>query len=172
VSELILVDEQDREIGFADKLAAHRGGGRLHRAFSVFIFNDAGELLLQQRAAVKYHFAGLWSNSCCGHPLRGQATAEAARRRLHEELGFDAPLREIFAMAYEAADPASGLTEREFDHVFGGRHDGAVSPAPAEVSAVRWIEPGLLGRELQARPECFTPWLGILLPRVLDSITG
>jgi isopentenyl-diphosphate delta-isomerase len=75
-------------------------------------------------------------------------------------------------MAYEAADPASGLTEREFDHVFGGRHDGAVSPAPTEVSAVRWIEPGLLGRELQARPECFTPWLGILLPRVLDSITG
>src|SRR5919107_6267461 len=99
---LILVDEHDRALGYSAKLPAHQNGGLLHRAFSVFVFNPAGEMLLQRRAAGKYHFGGLWTNACCSHPRRGQSTLDAAHARLQEELGFDTDLNERFTFVYRA----------------------------------------------------------------------
>ena len=125
---VVLVDEQDRPLGTAAKLEAHQSGGRLHRAFSVFIFDSAGRMLLQRRGAGKYHFGGLWTNACCSHPQRDEPVVEAARPRLREEFGFDAELTPAFTFIYRATDPASGLTEHEFDHVFFGRFDGEPHP--------------------------------------------
>jgi len=171
VEEIILVDEQDREIGVVEKLAGHRNGGKLHRAFSILLFNRRGEMLLQQRSERKYHFRGKWTNACCGHPRPGEEVAGAARRRLREELGLDVPLRAAFSFVYSADDPESGLTEREFDHVFLGVSDGKPRPHPDEVSAVRWITRSELERELAARPEVFSSWFREACARfaVLDA---
>lgn len=158
MNEVILVDEQDRQVGVAEKLAAHRGGGRLHRAFSVFVFNADGELLLQQRAEGKYHFGGLWSNTCCGHPRPGEDTTSAACRRLAEEFGFETDLREIGSFIYRAHDATSGLTEQELDHVFVGEFDGAPAPDPAEIDEWRWTAPAEVQRDLAERPDRLTPW--------------
>ncbi|MEK7619489.1 MAG: isopentenyl-diphosphate Delta-isomerase, partial [Patescibacteria group bacterium] len=125
----ILVDETDHEIGTEEKMATHERG-LLHRAFSVFVFNASGELLLQQRAFEKYHSAGLWTNTCCSHPRPGEETLAAAYRRLQEEMGFDCPLNEMFTFRYLAPFP-NGLTENEVDHVFFGMYDGPVNPNPA-----------------------------------------
>lgn len=164
--QVVLVDEADREIGVATKLEAHRDGGRLHRAFSVVLFNHRGEMLLQQRAATKYHFGGLWTNACCGHPRRGEPVAAAARRRLGEELGIEVELRPVFRFRYVARDEASGLTEREVDHVFVGRFEGSVEPDPAEVEAVRWRSCEDVQRNLGAHPEHYTPWFAALMQRL------
>src|SRR3990170_138201 len=102
---LILVDEHDNPVGYSPKLAAHENGGTLHRAFSIFIFNSSGQLLLQRRASSKYHFGGLWTNTCCSHPRRGQTTLNAAHARLREEFGFDTDLTERFTFTYRATDP-------------------------------------------------------------------
>jgi isopentenyl-diphosphate delta-isomerase len=166
--DIVLVDEHDRPVGTSDKLAAHQRGGVLHRAFSVFLFDAQGRMLLQQRAATKYHFANLWTNACCSHPRPGEAVAEAARRRVREELGIDVPLTPALTFVYRAEDPASGLTEHEYDHVFVGRLDGEPAPNPAEVSAVEWIDPAALLRDVRARPERYTPWFRIVLDRVLN----
>lgn len=167
MEEIILVDEGDREIGFAEKLAAHRGGGRLHRAFSIVLFNTRGEMLLQLRAAAKYHFGGLWTNACCGHPRRGEELGAAARRRLREELGVEAELHEVFAFTYTATDAGSGLTEREYDHVFvGACEDDHLAPDPGEMDAVRWVDCAELEQDLAARPEAYTPWFARVLERL------
>lgn len=166
MEEIILVDEQDREIGFAEKVEAHRNGGRLHRAFSIVLFNARGEMLLQLRAAAKYHFGGLWTNACCGHPRRGEALEPAARRRLREELGIDAELREVFSFTYTATDPRSGLTENELDHVFVGCFDGEPEPDPEEMDDTRWIDCSELERDLAARPEAYTPWFVRVVERL------
>lgn len=166
VEEVILVDEADREIGFAEKLAAHREGGRLHRAFSIVLFNGRGQMLLQRRARGKYHFGGLWTNACCGHPRRGESVAEAARRRLREELGVVAELREAFSFVYTASDGSSGLTEREFDHVLVGAFGGEPRPDPDEVDAVCWVDCGELERDVERRPERYTPWFSQLVARL------
>lgn len=164
--QVILVDAQDRPLGAMDKLAAHENGGVLHRAFSVFLFDPQGRWLLQKRAAGKYHFPGLWTNACCSHPRPGEATADAAHRRLREELGFDCPLAERFQFEYKATSAAEGLTEHELDHVFTGEYAGAVRFDPAEVGAVRWVAPAELEREVRAQPEAFTPWFKLALERV------
>ncbi len=165
---VILVDEDDKPIGFEEKLRAHEDGGKLHRAFSVFVFNAAGELLLQQRARGKYHFGGRWSNTCCSHPLRGEDdVVAAARARLMHEMGLEAELRPVFAFTYRATDPASGLTEHEYDHVLIGRHEGPPRPNDTEVSAWRWLGRDALQCELDAHPGRFTPWLAIALDRLL-----
>ena len=166
VEEIILVDESDREIGFAEKLEAHRNGGRLHRAFSIVLFGPDGRTLLQQRAASKYHFGGLWTNACCGHPRRGEGLVEAARRRLREELGVDTELRSVFSFRYTAADDGSGFTERELDHVLVGEFDGEARPNPDEVGAVRWVDCDELARDVAAHPERYTPWLLLVLARL------
>ena len=167
--DVILVDETDRPIGFAPKLAAHEGGGKLHRAFSVFIFNAAGEMLIQRRADSKYHFGGLWTNACCSHPRRGDNVLDAARARLRQEFGFDVPLEEKFSFVYRAEDPKSGLTEHEFDHVLVGRFEGEPVPNPDEISQWRWVPPQALLRDVERSPERYTPWFKLVLRRVLDQ---
>jgi isopentenyl-diphosphate delta-isomerase len=164
--QVILVDAHDREVGSLGKLAAHEGGGILHRAFSVFIVDPRGRWLLQRRAAGKYHFPGLWTNACCSHPRPGEGTEAAAHRRLREELGFDCALTERFQFEYKATSEAEGLTEHELDHVFTGVHGGAIQPDPEEVGGVRWVEPEVLERELREHPEAFTPWFKLAMDRV------
>lgn len=169
--ELILVDEQDNVVGYSPKLAAHENGGRLHRAFSIFIFNSRGEMLLQRRAAGKYHFGGLWTNACCSHPRRGQATLDAAHQRLRHEMGFDTDLKEIFTFTYRATDPASGLTEHELDHVFVGRFDGAPTPNGDEVDGWKWMNPTEVAAHVQSEPSAYTPWFALVVERVLANAT-
>lgn len=170
--QVILVDEHDCEVGALEKLAAHQAGGILHRAFSVFLVDPQGRWLLQQRAAAKYHFPGLWTNACCSHPRPGEGTAAAAHRRLREELGCDCDLVERFQFIYRATSAAEGLTEHEYDHVFTGVFSGAIRPDPAEVAAVRWIETAALDREVREQPERFTPWFKLALERVRDLISA
>jgi isopentenyl-diphosphate delta-isomerase len=167
--DLILVDEHDNPVGYSSKLAAHENGGKLHRAFSIFVFNSAGQLLLQRRATGKYHFGGLWTNTCCSHPRRGQPTLDAAHFRLKEEFGFDTELREIFWFTYRAIDPTSGLTENEFDHVFVGQFDGEPRPNADEIGEWKWAEPEALLADVRADPDRYTPWFALSLERVLAS---
>ena len=157
MERVVLVDEQDRELGAAEKFAAH-AAGKLHRAFSIFVFNSAGQLLLQRRAHAKYHSGGLWSNTCCGHPRPGEATEAAARRRLREEMHFDCELRAAFEFLYRA-EFANELIEHEYDHVFVGDFNGRVVPSEAEVDSWRWAGLDELRRDIGARPGAYTYWL-------------
>jgi len=170
MEEIILVDEADRPVGFLEKITAHRDGGKLHRAFSIFIMNSAGELLLQRRANGCYHFAGFWTNSCCGHPRRGESVDEAAHRRLAEELGFDVPLREVFSFVYTAHDANSGLTEREYDHVLFGVSDGQPRPCADWVTEVKWARTADISLDLSRSPGDYTPWFHIAYPRFLEFL--
>lgn len=160
--DIVLVNEKDEPMGTMEKMEAHRKG-LLHRAFSVFIFNSKGEMLLQQRAMGKYHSAGLWTNACCSHPKPGETTQHAAERRLREELGFSVAVDKVFEFVYKA-DFDNGLTENEFDHVFTGLYDGAVQPDPDEVMAFRWLSPGSIRKELEDSPEKYTAWFIIAFP--------
>jgi isopentenyl-diphosphate delta-isomerase len=158
---VILVDEEDAELGTAEKLAAHAEGA-LHRAFSVVVFNRAGEMLLQCRAAGKYHSAGLWSNACCGHPRPGEDVRKAARRRLGEEMGIDCELKPLFHLRYRA-NLDGGLAENEYDHVFTARYDGEPRPNPAEVQAWRWVRLEEIRRDVDEEPERYTAWFPLLV---------
>jgi isopentenyl-diphosphate delta-isomerase type 1 len=160
---VVLVDADDRELGTMEKQAAHLDGGRLHRAFSVFVVNDAGRLMLQRRASSKYHFGGLWTNTCCGHPRPGEAAIEGARRRLREEMGIDVPLERCGTFVYEAHDAASGLTERELDHVFLARYSGEPTLNNEEAEDWRWIEWPELRESIASEPHRYTPWLPLAL---------
>lgn len=156
-----LVDEHDREIGSEEKLTVHRRG-TLHRAVSVFVFDRDGRLLLQRRAATKYHSAGRWSNTCCGHPRPGESPHAAARRRLREEMGFDCPLEPAFTFVYRA-EVGNGLEEHEYDHVFAGRFDGVPEPDAAEVADWRWETMDRVRADQRQHPDMYTVWFGILL---------
>lgn len=157
-NQVILVDTQDRETGVMEKLEAHQKA-LLHRAFSVFIFNTHGQLLLQQRHADKYHCGGLWTNTCCSHPQPGEATQTAAERRLKEELGFTTPLTDKGHFIYRA-EFDNGLTEHELDHVFIGNSDRTTfSFDPQEIATVKWVNVSELQRELAQHPQNYTPWL-------------
>ena len=158
MDRVILVDQNDCPIGTEEKLRAHQDGGRLHRAFSVFIYDRDGRMLLQKRAAGKYHFAGLWSNACCSHPRPEETTIDAARRRVREELGIDTDLRDTQSFTYYAFDPASGLHEHELVHLLAGKYDGEVRPDLDEVSEFRWVDDRQLKRETSINPDRFTPW--------------
>ena len=152
---VVLVDAKDQKIGLAPKLQAHVDG-LLHRAISVIILNDRGQMLLQQREASKYHSGGLWTNACCSHPRPGEDVAPAAARRLREEMGFEAALVPMFSTVYRAE--LGALTEHEFVHVFGGRHSGPVQPDPVEVGAYAWRDLPELFADIEARPELYTAW--------------
>ena len=154
---LIIVDPQDRILGHGTKAELHQGAGTLHRAFSIFLFNDAGHVLLQQRSADKPLWPGYWSNTCCSHPRRGESYGIATQRRLKEELGVEAPLRFTHRFRYQAQFSAEGA-EHELCSVYVGRIDGDPMPNPQEVSNWQWISPSALDEWLDTNPENLTPW--------------
>jgi isopentenyl-diphosphate Delta-isomerase len=155
--ELILVDASDKEIGYCSKADCHDGGGMLHRAFSLFLFNADGELLLQQRAAEKRLWPGFWSNSCCSHPRRGESLSTATRRRLDDELNIAADLEFVYHFQYQANFENAG-SENELCHVFLGKIDGEPRPNDSEIADIRFVAAQQLGAELATQPETFTPW--------------
>lgn len=164
--DVILVNERDEPIGSMEKIEAHRKAV-LHRAFSVFIFNSKGEMLLQQRALNKYHSGGLWTNACCSHPMPGETTPEAAARRLREELGFTTPLKKIFEFTYHTVFD-NGLTEHEFDHVFTGIYEQAIVPDKEEVNDYCYKSLGEIQHSLQSHPQKYTSWFHIAFPKVKE----
>lgn len=162
--QIVLVDEQDRPVGQGEKMAVHREG-LLHRAFSVFIFDAAGRMLLQQRAKGKYHGGLLWTNACCSHPFPGEEVLQAAERRLREELGFTTPLHKIFDFVYHA-EVENGLIEHEYDHVFAGTYSQAIQADGAEVAAYAYRTMDQIREELSRNPSQFTSWFKIAFPKV------
>lgn len=169
MTSLILVDENDNPIGEMEKLKAHQKG-LLHRAFSVFAFNEKGELLLQRRAPHKYHSAGLWTNTCCSHPAPGEDTEAAAHRRLQEEMGFDCPLTHKGHLLYRV-EFDNGLTEHEFDHIFVGRFDGEPHLNPDEADAFRWLSADALRADIAAYPEAYTYWFKLAFEEAFAART-
>jgi isopentenyl-diphosphate delta-isomerase len=167
---VILVDETDTPVGTMEKMEAHRKA-LLHRAFSVFIFNAKGEMLLQQRAAGKYHSPGLWTNACCSHPRPGEDTRVAALRRLHEELGFSTPLDWRFHFIYRT-EFDDGLTEYEFDHVFVGQYDHVIHPDSAEVGDYCYKPTEDITADLASHPHRFTSWFRLAFPMVIAARRG
>lgn len=160
---VVLVDENDAEVGTLEKQRAHLEG-RLHRALSVFVLNSRGEMLLQRRASAKYHSGGLWTNTCCSHPRPGEAVDEAARRRLREEMGIDIDLTPLFEFTYRA-QVGRGLVEHEYDHVFGGRYDGEPVPSADEVEGWRWVPVRDVAAMVREDPGVFTPWFRVVFSR-------
>ena len=160
---LILVDKNDRALGEGEKMKTHREGV-LHRAFSIFVFDDRNCLLLQKRAQTKYHSGGLWSNTCCGHPRPGEATQDAAHRRLREEMNFNCELEKAFAFLYRA-ELNNNLIEHEYDHVFFGKFNGDPKPDVEEVEDWKWVSLDELKQDLRERPEIFSFWLRVALER-------
>ena len=170
LEQVILIDGDNHPIGRAEKLRAHREA-RLHRAFSVFVFDERGELLLQRRALGKYHSGGRWSNTCCGHPRPGEEVLEAATRRLQEEMGFSCALVPAFDFRYRAR-VGPDLHEHEHDTVLVGRSAEIPEPDPAEVAEWRHAGLGALRSELRLRPNRYTVWLRLLLARRYADLSG
>ena len=170
---LILVDDEDREVGFASKQSCHEGEGILHRAFSAFLFNDAGELLLQQRSELKPLWPLYWSNSCCSHPREGESVNEAVQRRIREELGLSSELKFLYKFSYHARYGNLG-SEREMCWVLAGHYTGDLVVHPEEIAAVRHISPADLTTEIATEPDRFTPWFKMEWERIcrnhLDEI--
>lgn len=166
---VIVVDGDDQEIGRAGKLDVHRSPGVRHRAFSLMVHDGAG-WLVQQRASTKYHFAGLWSNTCCSHPRPGEDVLQAAERRLFEELDMSArAFRSVGRFEYIATDPVSGFVEHEVVHVVVAEAVTAPRPSVAEVDGVRWLGAAELLDEMERRPSSFTPWLPGVLALAFDA---
>ncbi|MBY0482710.1 MAG: isopentenyl-diphosphate Delta-isomerase [Chitinophagaceae bacterium] len=164
--QVVLVNEFDEKMGLMGKMEAHKKA-LLHRAFSVFIFNKNGELLLQQRAMSKYHSGGLWTNTCCSHPRPDEEPKAGALRRLNEEMGFETPLEKIFDFIYKASFE-NGLTEYEFDHVYIGYYDGPINPNPAEVNDYKYCSMESILNSLQSKEGLFTAWLEIIFPKMMQ----
>ena len=155
--DLILVDREDVAIWHLSKALCHDGAGVLHRAFSLFLFNDAGELLLQQRSAGKRLWPGYWSNSCCSHPRRGETMEIATRRRLNDELNIETALEFVYQFCYTASFGDAG-SENELCHVYLGRTNDNVRPNASEIASIRFVSANALGAEMRDFPERFTPW--------------
>jgi isopentenyl-diphosphate Delta-isomerase len=166
---VILVDADDTERGSIEKLEAHRRGV-LHRAFSIFVMDPSGRMLLQRRALGKYHSGGLWSNACCGHPRPGEVTSDAANRRLHEELGMTCDLTHLFSFAY-SAELDRNLIEHELDHVFVGWSAAEPDPDPEEVGDWRWLGIEQVRLWLEDEPGAFTAWFRPAFDRLLAPET-
>ncbi|MFT5822704.1 MAG: isopentenyl-diphosphate delta-isomerase [Crocinitomix sp.] len=156
MEQVILVDTEDNPIGLMEKMEAHEKG-LLHRAFSVFVFNDKNELLLQQRALHKYHSGGLWTNTCCSHPRDGEGLVEAGTRRLNEEMGFECEITPVLSFIYKA-ELDNELTEHEFDHVLIGKYNADPQPNPDEVSNWKFVDLKILAEDLNQNPDHYTIW--------------
>ena len=165
---LILVDEEDNEIGLMEKLSVHQSGA-LHRAFSVFIFNSKGELLLQQRADDKYHSAGLWTNTCCSHPVNGEEIKSTIQKRLKEEMGIECETAFQFRFIYKS-EVGNGLTEHELDHVYFGKSDELPVPNILEAKDWKYISLDNLQKAIQQNPKDYTIWLKICLHEVIKKV--
>jgi isopentenyl-diphosphate delta-isomerase len=167
---VILVNQEDEPIGTMPKMEAHEKA-ELHRAFSVFILNSKGEVMLQQRAASKYHSPLLWTNTCCSHQRVGETNIEAGRRRLMEEMGFDAPLKELFSFIYKAPFD-NGLTEHELDHVMVGSFNGEPEINTEEVENWKWMDLNAIRVDMELNPEDYTVWFRIIFERFYDYISN
>lgn len=167
---VILVDHNGKEIGTEEKIQAHREG-KLHRAFSIFVFNTLDEVLLQKRASTKYHSGGLWTNTCCSHPRPGENHHYAARRRLHEEMGLNCELEELFSFIYHVK-LNDDLFEHELDCVFVGCYDGQPVPNPDEVDDWKWMNIGTLKQDVRKNPQNYTYWFKLVLDRVIKQYPG
>jgi isopentenyl-diphosphate delta-isomerase len=166
--KVVLVNEKDEAIGIEGKTRAHLLGA-LHRAFSVFVINADGQLLLQKRALTKYHSRGLWSNTCCGHPRPNESIEHASRRRLREEMGVNSNLSELFDFVYRA-NLEDGLIENEYDHVLVGLFEGVPNPDPSEVAEWRWVDLSTLSADLKENPENYTYWFRISFDRFHQAV--
>lgn len=165
---VILVDDQDAQIGLMPKMMAHEKA-LLHRAFSVFLFNEKGELMLQQRALSKYHSPGLWTNTCCSHQRDGESNIEAGKRRLHEEMGISAQLKEVTSFIYKA-EFDNGLTEHEFDHVLVGNYNSEPKINPEEVASWKWMPLEEVNEDIKANPDIYTAWFKIIFEKFYDYL--
>ncbi|MEA1787525.1 isopentenyl-diphosphate Delta-isomerase [Arenibacter sp. GZD96] len=165
---VILVNEQDIQIGIMPKMEAHEKAV-LHRAFSVFVQNAQGEIMLQQRAAHKYHSPLLWTNTCCSHQREGESNLEAGKRRLREEMGFSVDLKELFSFIYKAPFD-NGLTEHEFDHVMIGYYNGLPKINPDEVASWKWMKPEGIKKDISQHPENYTAWFKIIFDKFYNHI--
>lgn len=163
--KLILVDEYDNVTGFKDKIECHLGSGILHRAFSVILFNDKNEVLLQKRAHDKMLWGGFWSNTVCSHPRKGETVETATIRRLKEELGIEAELQFLYKFIYQAQFGDIG-SEYENCHVFAGKYNGDVTPNPTEIESTEWVDADILSEKLHKEKEKFTPWFRMEWERI------
>ncbi len=168
MEEVVLVDEKDREVGRGEKMQIHRDG-TLHRAFSIFVFNSEGKLLIHQRNRNKYHSGGLWTNTCCSHPRPGEKLEDAVKRRLKEEMGFTTELRKVFDFIYKVRF-GNGLYEHELDNVFIGRFDGKPNPDPDEVDDWKWVDLKELLKDIKKNPDRYTYWFKEAIGRVIDYV--
>jgi isopentenyl-diphosphate delta-isomerase len=168
LEKVILVNENDEPIGSMEKLEAHQKG-LLHRAFSIFLFNNDGHLLLQQRASGKYHSPSLWTNTCCSHQREGESNIEAGNRRLGEEMGIETKLNEAFSFTYKA-DMKNGLTEHEYDHVLFGTVNDDPKPNPKEVQAWAYIPMNVIEQDIETNPERYTAWFKIVFNQVKEHL--
>lgn len=159
-----MVDKNNKKIGVEEKIRAHKEG-MLHRAFSIFVFNSKGELLIQQRATNKYHSGGLWSNTVCSHPKPHETYHKAVHRRLKEEMGFDCPLKKAFSFTYKTRFQ-NGLIENEHDSVFIGSFDGKPKPNPEEIMNHKWVSVKKLKKDITNNPNKYTIWLKIALEKM------
>lgn len=166
--QVILVDKNDQKIGLMGKMEAHEKA-LLHRAFSVFIMNDKGELMLQQRAAEKYHSPLLWANTCCSHQRDGETNLDAGKRRLQEEMGFVTELKEVFSFVYKAPFD-NGLTEHELDHVMVGSYNDAPNINKEEVESYKWMTPHAVKEDMNVQPEIYTAWFKIIFEKFYEYI--
>lgn len=167
---VILVNENDEQIGLSEKLAAHESGA-LHRAVSVFVFNKKGELLLQKRASGKYHGGGLWTNTCCTHPRDGETSEACAVRRLKEEMGIDAQLEKQFAFIYKA-EVENGLVENEYDHVFFAVYNGEIKPDKTEVEDYTFVTLDKVFKDAEQQPEKYSIWFRLIIKKFREHLTG
>ncbi|MAN26514.1 MULTISPECIES: isopentenyl-diphosphate Delta-isomerase [Mesonia] len=166
--KVILVNENDEQIGLMEKIEAHEKA-LLHRAFSVFVYNDKGEVMLQQRALSKYHSPGLWTNTCCSHQREGESNVDAGKRRLMEEMGFTTDLEESISFIYKAPFD-NGLSEHEYDYILIGKYNDQPNLNPDEVAAWKWMSLEDIQKDLKENPEIYTAWFKIIFDKYSNHI--
>ena len=167
--KVILVNENDEQIGLMEKIEAHEKA-LLHRAFSVFVYNDKNEVMIQQRALSKYHSPGLWTNTCCSHQKEGETNVEAGKRRLMEEMGFQTDLKEVTSFIYKAPFD-NGLSEHEYDYILVGHYNEEPKINPDEVASWKWMSLEDIKKDMSNHPEKYTAWFKIIFDKYYNFIS-